>query len=84
MINSEKLTTDVLRQPVAALSSDPYWREQCRLMGFTTLKDITDLTPAELIQTSGFTYQWLGQLAAFLSEKAQLHLLQPIPGNTAG
>jgi hypothetical protein len=56
--------------------------KQAEKMGFTTIGQIVNLKPIEIIAKDGFDYEWLGELKDYLMSKGLLNLLQPIPGRT--
>ena len=55
---------------------------KARAMGFLTLEELLSETPEALRSKKGFDYDWLAELASFLSERRLLYLLQPTPGKT--
>jgi len=72
--------TDVTR-PLESLGFSRVFVETSQKMGFHTIADILATGRGELVKREGFSYHWLGELAAYLSEHRLVHLLQPMPGN---
>lgn len=72
--NMEK--EELLQTPIDKLGFSTEFCKASSLMHFSTLKDITSLLPQELINKEGFSYNWLGELSAYLDKKGLLHLLQ--------
>jgi len=70
----------IINQPVTDLGLGEEFTNDCKKMGFSTLKQILAKTPKELVSTDGFNYNWLGQLVSYLSSNQMLHFLQPFPG----
>lgn len=70
----------IINQPITDLGLGEEFNNDCRTMGFSTLKQILVKTPNELISTDGFNYNFLGQLVTYLSANKMLHFLQPLPG----
>jgi hypothetical protein len=77
-------TMAFLQAPLNALALSERFRAQSRVMGFACLEDILSCTPAQLVAIDGFSYTWLNELTVFLDQRGLLHLLQAIPGKTAG
>lgn len=73
---------EIDKQGLETVGFSPEFCRQCYLMGYYTLHDIFEDRPEVVRQKEGFTYVWLAELTAFLSERKMLHLLQPPPGNT--
>ena len=55
---------------------------RCKLMGFATLGDVVDTPVNVLLRKEDFTYEWLGELAKYLTSQNLLHRLQPITENS--
>jgi len=69
-------TEEILKMPFHQLGFSTNFCNSCELMGFKTLQDILDNTPKQLISKRHFTYNWLGELSAYLDKKGLLYLLQ--------
>ncbi|MGN8055101.1 hypothetical protein ACTJKN_02435 [Pedobacter sp. 22163] len=67
---------ELLQTPIDKLGFSTEFGEACSAMNFVTLKDITSLLPERLINKEGFSYNWLGELSAYLDNRGLLHLLQ--------
>jgi len=74
--------SNLLEQPIEELRFSEKFKECCRLMEYTTLKDLIEASPQEMFDKSGFNYNWLGELVEFLSENQLIYLLQPLPGRS--
>ncbi|MES2113208.1 MAG: hypothetical protein V4577_30940 [Bacteroidota bacterium] len=70
----------IINQPIADLGLGEEFNNDCKKMGFSTLKQILVKSPSELISTNGFNYNFLGRLVTYLSANQMLHFLQPLPG----
>lgn len=69
-------TEEMLQTPFEKLGFSAAFCKVCNTMHFSTLNDITSIQPEELINKKGFSYNWLGELSAYLDKKGLLHLLQ--------
>ena len=76
--------TLLLQQPVKELGFSKKFCKQCHDSGFDTLETILVCPPVDLLKKKDFSYEWLAELTAFLSERGLLHLLQTIPGKSYG
>lgn len=56
--------------------------ERCSAMRLTTLKEILQINPEDLVSRNGFSYHWLGELSDYLTKHGLQSLLQRLPGNT--
>lgn len=74
---------ELLSGPLTGLPLSEDFCLRSKRMGLASLEDILGTPPALLVGREGFSYRWLGELVEFMSSKGLLHLLQPIPGNTA-
>jgi hypothetical protein len=75
---------DILQDPFPDLGFSKAFCEQSKRMGVTSLSEVADLGPAQLLQRQDFSYSWLAELAAFLNKNKLGDILQPIPGSTGG
>jgi hypothetical protein len=75
---------EILTAPVSKLDVSAEFKQQCSIMGFETLKEVTETEPAVLLEKRGFSYKWLGELIEFLSKHQLLEALQPLPGSSRG
>lgn len=75
---------DWLERPVTELGFSTAFCAQCGLMGFSALEEILVMPPEELLLLPGFSFGWLGELTVFLSERGLAHLVQAVPGRSAG
>ena len=75
-------STEFIDQQIEELGLSEEFNLKSKRMGYRCLKDIVSKTPDEIIKKKGFDYDWLGELAGFLSERGQLHLLQPLTGKS--
>ncbi|WP_432328127.1 hypothetical protein ACRQ5D_34225 [Mucilaginibacter sp. P25] len=73
---------EILLTPIIDLPASIFFKEGSKIMGFTTLQDIIDEEPGELLANKNFNYVWLGELVDFLTEQGILDLLQPTQGNS--
>ncbi len=73
---------EILTIPISKLDVSTEFRKQCSIMGFETLKAVTEIEPEVLLKKRGFNYNWLGELIEFLSKHQLLEALQPLPGNS--
>jgi len=53
--------------------------EKCHMMGFNTLKEITDKGWIALMQKEGFTYRWFAELMTLLESNQLVYMLQAKP-----
>jgi hypothetical protein len=67
---------ELLQTPIDRLGFSTEFCNACNSMQFSTLKDITSIGPERLIKKEGFSYNWLGELSAYLDKRGLLHLLQ--------
>ncbi|QDW24338.1 hypothetical protein FFJ24_005665 [Pedobacter sp. KBS0701] len=67
---------ELLHTPINRLGFSTGFCKICASMNFTTLLDVTSISPEELINKEGFNYTWLGELSGYLDKKGLLHLLQ--------
>jgi hypothetical protein len=67
---------ELLQAPIDKLGFSTEFCKVCRSMNFSTLNDITSLSPERLINKEGFSYSWLVELSAYLDKRGLLHLLQ--------
>jgi hypothetical protein len=72
--------SELLNTPVERLGLSENFYERCNVMGFSTIADILKVAPMDLVNKTGFSYTWLGELSEFLQKQKLLHLLQPAPG----
>nr|MBB6152404.1 hypothetical protein [Mucilaginibacter sp. SP1R1] len=70
----------LLDSPIPRLDFSPEFKEVSIKMHVHTIREIIDTLPGDLLERSGFTYTWLGELSAFLMKYQSLHLLQPAGG----
>ena len=75
---------ELIKTPVDQLPLSDSFCLRCKLLGFSNLGDILTTPPGILVEKKNFSYEWLAELSQFMIENNMLHLLQPIPGNTAG
>jgi hypothetical protein len=73
---------EILSKPLNDLSVSRMFKKGSAMMGFRSLRDIVNTTPADLIAKEAFNYIWFGELIDILTEYGQLHLLQPTQGNS--
>jgi len=67
---------ELLQTPIDRLGFSTEFCKACNLMHFSTLTEITSIKPERLIKKEGFSYNWLGELSAYLDKRGLLHLLQ--------
>lgn len=75
-MNQDKLFT----LPITDLQLSENFYLRSKLMGFHNLGEIMDTPVSVMIKKEDFNFNWLGELAKFLSERGMLNLLQPLPG----
>ena len=75
---------EILIIPISELDVSTVFKQQSAIMGFQTLKAVTETKPELLLNRRGFNYNWLGELIEFLSKNQLLEALQPLPGSSRG
>lgn len=69
----------LLNKDISTLPASIAFKEQCNVMGFNTLKDITDKGWIALMQKRDFTYRWFGELMTLLESNQVIYMLQAKP-----